>query len=792
MAKKIEVFASEAQQGELENFPDIKRGWGVTKSKTGGIPPMKWYNAMQKRTDEAINQVAKESINGYTFKDGGVAESQNDWFEHEGKFYYRKSGFPHTVKAGTTPDDDGGIWSCDDENGEWVLVGGEAKKSELMSVTEIPSLKSLHGIVLCKGFYKGSSAGGGIFLYDDGIPRKYHNGITIISPEVKFTNITEWLNIDDGREGKGCWVKQIQGNTITSDECGCIPDGDNPVDIPYFESLRDIEMMKGYQVGKDVGTDNQPMLQAMLNLGVTNIIITKGNYRIKNPLEYMENTIIHAHGAHIFASKDFGKTLPKESRILLKSKRSKKVFVNHARVNGGRWDGCYRYYNYHENALSRSIAAGFTKDKEDPVTNRMWSVFECYNMTDFELHNVNSAFGRYLNDDVYSINSYYFKCKSYYMEDDCYTSSSGGDITIDGRKTYGQQITYDNCEAWFAGFGSGAGSSGFEIDDGPDKTLYINCKTFFCPRGFNQHVHPYAEHTDTPSRNNYSWVNCSVYSSYIDLDYSPISTIQTHGAFVVAGGDLNGVGGLSFIDCYVEDNIFNDFYINQAQAATKKPIEGVKIIGFQSRFTGEFSDLASAYLKTSEDSCALKVNLVPDSPAAGLMIGFSISNSIFDGGGYKQVMYIRGGSDINIDSTCTFSGFTTIGRLISSTVIPEYNRKSKLLCNILNFKNNLNLGINPNILRVEGGDIFDSSGLSIDLTGAATNAHTLITSSASINRVSDCDIKGNDKIKFILVSGRSVILKGGTFNKVPGVISGTPSKMIGSELDNLLVESVWN
>lgn len=135
MAKKIEVFASEAQQSELENFPDIKRGWGVTKSKTGGIPPMKWYNAIQKRTDEAINQVAKESINGYTFKDGGVADSQNDWFEHEGNFYYRKSGFPHTVEAGKTPETDGGVWSEANPDGGWFIATDIKLRGELPKLT---------------------------------------------------------------------------------------------------------------------------------------------------------------------------------------------------------------------------------------------------------------------------------------------------------------------------------------------------------------------------------------------------------------------------------------------------------------------------------------------------------------------------------------------------------------------------------------------------------------------------------------------------------------------------------
>ncbi|MEE2496982.1 hypothetical protein, partial [Pseudomonas aeruginosa] len=48
------VFASGAKPGELEAFPDIARGWGVAFEQTAGIPPMEWFNALFKRTDEAI------------------------------------------------------------------------------------------------------------------------------------------------------------------------------------------------------------------------------------------------------------------------------------------------------------------------------------------------------------------------------------------------------------------------------------------------------------------------------------------------------------------------------------------------------------------------------------------------------------------------------------------------------------------------------------------------------------------------------------------------------------------
>ena len=46
------IFASEAKQGEVDNFPDLLRGWGISFEQTGGIPPMEWFNWLFKRADE--------------------------------------------------------------------------------------------------------------------------------------------------------------------------------------------------------------------------------------------------------------------------------------------------------------------------------------------------------------------------------------------------------------------------------------------------------------------------------------------------------------------------------------------------------------------------------------------------------------------------------------------------------------------------------------------------------------------------------------------------------------------
>ena len=50
---KNEIFASDAKDGEIVDFPNIKRGWGVTEN-LGFIPPMEYFNAAFNRVDKSI------------------------------------------------------------------------------------------------------------------------------------------------------------------------------------------------------------------------------------------------------------------------------------------------------------------------------------------------------------------------------------------------------------------------------------------------------------------------------------------------------------------------------------------------------------------------------------------------------------------------------------------------------------------------------------------------------------------------------------------------------------------
>lgn len=60
------IFASSARQGEVSNFPDIGRGWGVSFDQTGGIPPMEWFNFLFKRTDEKFGYLFQRGLSEWS------------------------------------------------------------------------------------------------------------------------------------------------------------------------------------------------------------------------------------------------------------------------------------------------------------------------------------------------------------------------------------------------------------------------------------------------------------------------------------------------------------------------------------------------------------------------------------------------------------------------------------------------------------------------------------------------------------------------------------------------------
>ncbi|MEY0025328.1 histidine kinase, partial [Providencia rettgeri] len=56
------IFAQDAKTGEVETFPDILRGWGITLDRTAGKPPLEWFNAVGKRVDEWLMYLTQRGV----------------------------------------------------------------------------------------------------------------------------------------------------------------------------------------------------------------------------------------------------------------------------------------------------------------------------------------------------------------------------------------------------------------------------------------------------------------------------------------------------------------------------------------------------------------------------------------------------------------------------------------------------------------------------------------------------------------------------------------------------------
>jgi|GEM_PF-2954915 len=57
-----EVFASQAHTGEVVDFPNVLRGWGITKEQAEGKPPMSWMNDAFRRVDQNIEYLRQNGI----------------------------------------------------------------------------------------------------------------------------------------------------------------------------------------------------------------------------------------------------------------------------------------------------------------------------------------------------------------------------------------------------------------------------------------------------------------------------------------------------------------------------------------------------------------------------------------------------------------------------------------------------------------------------------------------------------------------------------------------------------
>ncbi|WP_175689708.1 hypothetical protein [Burkholderia anthina] len=99
-----DVFADGARPGEVDDFPNVARGWGVALDQTGGKPPMEWFNWLGRRIDRAIRYFMQRGLAEWsateTYPVGAVVQ-------HNGIIYRAD-----VENEGRAPDGSPGQWGA--------------------------------------------------------------------------------------------------------------------------------------------------------------------------------------------------------------------------------------------------------------------------------------------------------------------------------------------------------------------------------------------------------------------------------------------------------------------------------------------------------------------------------------------------------------------------------------------------------------------------------------------------------------------------------------------------------
>ncbi|MBV4411831.1 hypothetical protein J0B02_03110 [Enterobacteriaceae bacterium YMB-R22] len=586
----------------------------------------------------------------------------------------------------------------------------------ITSVTGINKLPLVGSVAIVSSFYDNWSSlgfkqpsGGGCFIYVDNMPYNAHNGTTIINPTVPLPGVAndDWFTGVNGKlTGSGCWVRALQDDSLTLLQCGGVPDGKGPIRLPVISSRQDI---KDYiHAEEDNSTDNTPMFLA-LNAALPNIkIIESGSFKINNPIIVREGTHWKGSGknTHIYVSKGFASSLPNYARSIFRTHLFNNTSPENQIIFEDMYlEGGYRYYSWEDLSLDAS-------GKNSRVKNHQWAGIHVQWNNNVIIKNVSGAFNRYLCELSYCDNVLVDGCVSYYSYDDGFTSTSYNSVLADDENpsTWGKYHTYNNCEAWGAGFGA-PGRSGFEVDDGPDHLLYNNCRSFYCSRGFNQHVH--ADLHIIKKRHVYHYVDCLDVGSWVRYDINNSTDGSIIGSFGFSGGDYAGIESVNYTRCRVEHSMFNDFCFNIGQNNAKDGAYFIKVLDCSSLC--ELNDKDAAF--SGNVACVSVV--MNRNGGAKYSSGIIISGACnFNGGGFKTGLKSYGVMSIESGAAVTYSNIISGAYMrCDSETLPSSNTFLRINSTFCDFVP----GGNPNAIRFFSFRVVDFSGMKVDLTGSGMN-----------------------------------------------------------------------
>ncbi|MEE3669476.1 hypothetical protein [Avibacterium paragallinarum] len=154
-----QIFASQAKRNEIDNFPDMLRGWGITFEQTEGIPPMEWFNFLFKRIDENLLYHLQRGLPEWS---ATLDYPKGAYVQHQGKTYralmQNKNSPPNTADT-----DKWKRWAIDlDEINEFIRTNQKSSATDSESEDTVATSKAVNQLNELKADKATTLAGYGI------------------------------------------------------------------------------------------------------------------------------------------------------------------------------------------------------------------------------------------------------------------------------------------------------------------------------------------------------------------------------------------------------------------------------------------------------------------------------------------------------------------------------------------------------------------------------------------------------------------------------------------------------
>jgi hypothetical protein len=147
------VMAEAALAGEVQAFPDILRGWGVTFDQTGGFPPMEWFNALAKRGDQAVRYFMQRGLPEWS---GTEDYPQGAYIQYAGNAYVSKRA--NVNKPPAASPNDWAAWAMTFDQA-YALMGNRLQRFTASGSFVVPAGVTTLYVSGCGGGGGGGGAG---------------------------------------------------------------------------------------------------------------------------------------------------------------------------------------------------------------------------------------------------------------------------------------------------------------------------------------------------------------------------------------------------------------------------------------------------------------------------------------------------------------------------------------------------------------------------------------------------------------------------------------------------------